>query len=138
MRKDDILNMATWQNSHELRLKCFPPVLKKSVDVYIFTQDEDRISDRSVQIVNNLLGLSVQHLKTIKEYLWEDCKLNCELTNYGFDVPEGKTVQEVNHEEFGVLNAEDAYEKSNLEYLLIPEVMIEVTDRNGGFSHGST
>jgi hypothetical protein len=121
MTKDDILNMTTWRDSHEIRLKCFPPVFEKSVDVHILTKDKDRISDRSVQIVNDLLGLSVQHLKTIKNYLWEDCKLNCEVSDYGFDVPEGKTEQEVNHEEFGVFNGEDAYEKSNLEYLLISE-----------------
>jgi hypothetical protein len=121
MTKDDILNIAVWRNLHELEFKCFVTVFEKSVNVQILTKKQDRISDSSVQIVNDLLGLSVQHLETIKNYLWKDCKLSCEVSDYGFDVPEGKTVQDVNHEEFGVFNGEDAYEKSNLEYLLISE-----------------
>jgi hypothetical protein len=121
MTKDDILNIATWRDSGELRLECFPPVFEQSVNVHILTKDKDHISDRSVRIVNDLLELSVQHFETIKNYLWEDCQLSCEVTDYGFDVPEGKTEQEVNHEEFGVFNGEDAYKKSRLEYLLIIE-----------------
>jgi hypothetical protein len=121
MTEDDILNIATWRDSSEIRLKCFSPVLEQSVDIHILTKDEDRISNRSVRIVNDLLELSIQHFETMRNYLWEDCKLNCDVTDYGFDVPEGKTEQDVNHEEFGVFNAEDAYEKSSLKYLLIIE-----------------
>jgi hypothetical protein len=132
MTEDDILNIATWQNSHELELKCIVPIFEKSVTVQILTKDPDRISESSVQIVNDLLELSEQHLETIKNYLWEDCKLNCEVSDYGFDVPEGKTLQEANHEEFGVFNGKDAYEKSNLEYLIISENDRDIYTNNYG------
>jgi hypothetical protein len=132
MTKDDILNIAIWQSSYELELKCFVPVFEKSVTVQILTKDPDRISESSVQIVNDLLGLSEQHLETIENYLWEDCKINCEVSDYGFDVPEGKTLQEANHEEFGVFNGEDAYEKSNLEYLIISENDRDIYTNNYG------
>jgi hypothetical protein len=133
MTKDDIRNLATWRNSYELELKCFPPVFDKSVNVQILTKEQDHISDRSVQIINDLLGLSVQDLEIIKDYLWEDCKLNCEISNYGFDIPAGKTEQEVNHEEFGVLNREDAYAKSDLKYLLVCEDDQDTYTNNYGF-----
>jgi hypothetical protein len=132
MTKDDILNISVWRNSDELEFKCFVPVFEKSVSVQILTKDKECISDSSVQIVNNLLGLSAQHLEIIKNYLWEDCKLNCDVSDYGFDVPEGKTEQEVNHEEFGVFNGEDAYEKSDLQYLLISEADRDVYTNNYG------
>ncbi len=132
MTKDDILNIAVWRNSDELEFKCFVPVFEKSVNVQILTKDKECISDSSVQIVNNLLGLSAQQLETIKNYLWEDCKLNCEISDYGFDVPEGKTEQEVNHKEFGVFNGEDAYEKSDLQYLLISEADRDVYTNHYG------
>jgi hypothetical protein len=121
MTKEDILNIATWRNSDELRLECFLPVFEKSVNIHILTKNEHSISDRSVRIVNDLLGLSRQHLEIIKNYLWEDCKFCCDVTDYGSNVSEEKTDQEVNLEEFGVFNKEDAYGKSYLEYLLISE-----------------
>jgi hypothetical protein len=63
MTKDDILNIAVWQSSHELEFQCFVTVFDKSVKVQILTKKPDDISDNSVQIVNDLLGLSAQHLE---------------------------------------------------------------------------
>lgn len=132
MTKDDILNIAKWRNSDELEFECFAPVFKKGVNIHILTNSKHSISDRSVRIVNDLLSLSQQHLETIKNYIWEDCKFCCDVTDYGFDVPEGKTGQQVNLEEFGVFDRDDAFEKSHLKYLLISENDQEDYNNNYG------
>lgn len=121
MIKEEILKLVTWRDSKEARFECFSPMFEKNVDVYILTNNDHTIADRSFQIVNDFLTISHQHIEKIKNFLWEDCKLNCEATSYGFDVPDGKDEVEVNHEEFGVFNGADALAKSTLKYLLISE-----------------
>jgi hypothetical protein len=121
MIKEEVLKIVTWRDSTEARFECFSPMLGQNVDVHILTTLDRRVSDRSIQIINDFLNISHQHLDTIKNFLWEDCKLNCESSSYGFDVPDGKDEAEVNHEEFGVFNGEDALTKSTFLYLLIGE-----------------
>ncbi len=87
----------------------------------MLTNTAYRASDRSVQIINDFLALTPQQLETIKPFLWDDCRLCCQASSYGFDVPDGQEETQVNHREFGVHNPDDAFNKSTLKYLLIAE-----------------
>lgn len=118
MTREEILAIATWRNSDEAEFECFLPVFGGKVEMHILTKNKQAISDRSVHVVNDFIALSSQHLNTIKAFLWEDCKANCEDSSYGFEVPDGKSEIEVNHQEFGVFNGEDAYQKSSLSFLV--------------------
>ena len=121
MNKQEVLNLATWRSENELRLLCYVPVFEKDIEIHLFSEKDNYISDRSVQTINDLIALSLAQFKRIKELLWDDCKLNCEVSSYGFDVPDNKSESEVNHENFSVFNPEDAYKKSTLIYLNISE-----------------
>jgi hypothetical protein len=121
LTQGDILQRITWRDSREARCEFFSPVLERTIKVHVLTRADERISDRSIQIINDFLGLSHTHLDTIKQYLWDNCKLNCESSSYGFDVPDGADEGQINHQEFGVFNQDDALEKSTLKYLLISE-----------------
>lgn len=121
MTKEEILKLVAWHDSQEARFECFSPIFEKNAGIHILTNTDHSISDRSFRTVNDFLNLNHKHIELIQNFLWEDCKLNCELTSYGFDVPDGKDEVGVNHEEFGVFNGEDALAKSTFIYLLISE-----------------
>jgi hypothetical protein len=121
MTKKEILARVTWRSSTEARFECFSPLFGKNSEVHVLTASDSRISERSFHTINDFLGLSDVHLEGIKQLLWEDCKLNCEISSYGFDVPDGSDEVQINHQAFGVFNGNDALEKSALRYLLISE-----------------
>lgn len=121
MKNNEIIKKFTWRDSAEARLEYFSPLFGKNIEVRVITINNDCISDRSLQVVNDFLDLSHLHLEKIKQFLWEDCKLCCDVTSYGFEVPDGKDEVQINHQEFGVFNGDDALEKSTLKYLLVLE-----------------
>ncbi|ABC28317.1 hypothetical protein HCH_01457 [Hahella chejuensis KCTC 2396] len=123
MNRSEILNSISWKEEEEWfgTAQVVVPVLGGKIEIQFLVENERDISDRSVRIVNELLQLDESHLIKIKHFLWEDCKLYCEATGYGFDVSEGKNETEVNHREFGVFNETDAYRTSNLLYVMICE-----------------
>jgi hypothetical protein len=121
MTNEEILKQVVWRDSKEARLQCFSPMLGISVEVDVLTNHEMRISERSFQVIRDFLGLSLEQLEKIKQFLWEDCKLCCEVSSYGFDVPDGKDEVQTNHDEFGVHSPDDALRRSSLDCLLIVE-----------------
>jgi hypothetical protein len=104
-----------------------------SVEVQVLTNNEVRISERSFQIISDFLELSLEQLEKIKQFLWEDCKLCCDVTSYGFDVPGGKDEVQTNHDEFGVHSPDDALRQSSLHCLLIMESDQESCPSNYGY-----
>ena len=135
MTKEEILKLITWQDSTKAEFECFSPMLGKNVEIKIRTNNDYNISDRSFQIINDFLALAPQDIEIIKNFLWEDCKQACDASDYGFDVPDGKNITEVNHEEFGVFNGEDALAKSFFDGLLIIEGDQDEYANNYGFLH---
>jgi hypothetical protein len=132
MIRKELLTRVTWRDSAEARLEYFSPLFGKNSDIHILTITDGSISERSFQIIEDFLGLSDLHLEKIKQFLWEDCKLNCEISSYGFDVPDGRNEVQINHEEFGVQTGDDALKKSTLKYLLISEYDQESYPNNYG------
>jgi hypothetical protein len=132
MTKNEILTRVTWRDSTEARFECFSSLLGKNSEVHILTINDHSISERSFQVIHDFIDLSDVHLERMKQFLWEDCKLNCEISSYGFDVPDGRDEVQINHQEFGVFNGDDALEKSTLSYLLISEYDQENYSNNYG------
>ena len=116
-----MLAHVTWRDSTEARLECFSPLFRKNTEIHILTMNEETISERSIKNIDDFLALSDVDLEKMRQFLFEDCKFNCENSSYGFDVPEGADEAKINHEEFGVLNGHNALEKSTMKYLLISE-----------------
>lgn len=114
MTREELYRLVTWRDANEVDFECFLPAFAKTVKAEIFTSTPQEISDRSIQIVNDFIGLTHEHLALIKNLLWEDCQSCCEDMSWGVDVVEGKTETEANHEYLGVFNEEDAYQKSSL------------------------
>lgn len=121
MTNEEILKHLVWRDANEARLVCFSSVLGCKVDVHVLTENEERISPRSLQVIHDFLGLSLDQFEKIKQFLWQDCKLCCDVTSYGFHVPDDSDEVQVNHDEFGVHGPDDAFEKSSLKYLLVAE-----------------
>lgn len=123
MDKSEILGSISWKEGEEWfgAANVVVPVLGGEIEIHFLVENERAISDRSVKIVNDLLQLDASHVAKIKHFLWENCKLCCEVASYGFEVNEGEDETEVNHRGFGVFNGEDAYRKSSLRYVSIHE-----------------
>jgi hypothetical protein len=121
MNNDEISKQLVWRDSWEARVTFFSPLFGVDVEIEILSTQGECISGRSLRVINDFLELTPAQLGKIKHYLWEDCKLNCEVSSYGFDVPDDKDESQVNHEEFGVHNPDDAFEKSSPPRLLIIE-----------------
>lgn len=133
MTHEQIIQKLVWRHSNEAKLVCFSPLFATDVEIKILTTQEDRISDRSLRVIHDFLALSSGELEKIKQFLWEDCKLNCDVSSFGFDVPEGKTETQANHDEFGVHNGDDALRKS-----VPPSLAIYENDQatyKGNFGH---
>lgn len=111
---EEILKFTTWINNEEAVLECFSPLIEKNVKIKIYTNEKHKISNRSIDIVNQFIRLSPPELCTIKKFLWEDCQFCCANISWGVYVPEGKSETEANHEDLGVFNEQDALEKSSL------------------------
>jgi hypothetical protein len=133
MINDEISKQLVWRDSREARVTCFSPLFGVNVEIEILSTQGERISARSLRVINDFLELTPAQLEKIKHYLWEDCKLNCEVSSYGFDVPDDKEETQVNHEEFGVHNPDDAFEKSSPPDLLIIED--DQISYEGNFGH---
>jgi hypothetical protein len=133
MTKEDIIKLFKWrdEDQNEANMECFLPSFDQTANLHIMVNNAGKISERTVTIVNDFIGLSQQHLATIKNYLWEDCQFYCDGLSYGFDVPEGMTETEANHATFGVYNGEDAYRKSNLSLSIIEVNEDEYTSNFG-------
>ncbi len=123
MTKDEILEACTWKPGEEW-LGTFPlpvPLFGREVELQLLVEDDRQISDRTAAIVNEIQKLNGADLNAIKDYLWESCQSCCEDISYGVDIREGQSETEANHEAFQVFNREDAYNKSNLLYVMIHE-----------------
>lgn len=135
MTNDQITQKLVWRDSNEARLLCFSPLFATDIKIEILTNHEGAVSDRTLRVIHDFLALSSNELEKIKQFLWEDCKLNCDLSSYGFDVPEGKTETQANHDEFGVHNGDDALRKSVPPSLSIYESDQETYKGNFGHLH---
>jgi hypothetical protein len=133
MTKEDIIKLLKWrdEDQYEANMECFLPNFNRTVKLHIIVNNAGKISDRTVAIVNDFIGLTQQHLAIIKNYLWQDCQLCCDCSSYGFDVPEGMTETEANHAAFGVYTGENAYQKSNLSLSIIEANEDEYTSNFG-------
>jgi hypothetical protein len=121
MTNKEILELLVWRDSNEARFERFSPLLGLNAEIQILTATEHRIAERSFRIVNDFLGLRPAQLEAIKKFLWDDCKLCCAMTSYGFDIADDQDETETNHREFRVHGPDDVLKASTLKYLLIIE-----------------
>lgn len=121
MTNHEIREKMVWRDANEARLECFSQLFGQKVEVRVLTTGSERLADRSVATINDFLALTQPHFDQIQQLLWQDCQQCCNLTSYGFDVPDGPDEAQINQQEFGVHNPDDAWQKSTLVYLLVIE-----------------
>lgn len=133
MTKDEMLKLCVWKERAGWFVKfvCHSPLFEREVEIHLLVENDHKISDRTVLIVNDFLSLKTDDLAVIKRFLWEGCQECCKSSSYGFEVREGQNETEANHEGFGVFNEEDAYAKSHLMYLQICEEDQELKSNYG-------
>jgi hypothetical protein len=125
MTKDEIHRAVVWRDTYEARAQIFSPAFDQTVEVSIYTAAAETISDRSIHIINDFIALTDQHLNAVKSFLWQDCQSCCNSLSWGVLVPAGKTEAEANHEDLGVLNADDAYVKASLKLKIYEDAQKE-------------
>lgn len=114
-----------WRTNDEANISLFSLIFDKMVNVKIYVAQPNRISERSLAVINDFLCLDQQSLEIIKGFLWEDCQFCCENISWGVDVPEGKTEAEANHDDLGIHNSNDALNKSTLKLTIDENEMLE-------------
>jgi hypothetical protein len=131
MTKDDIDRAVVWRDTYQARVQVFSPAFNQMVEVSFHTEVAETVSGRSIQIVNDFIALTEQDLSKIKNFLWQDCQACCESLSWGVFVPAGKTEAQANHEDIGVLSAEDAYSKASLSLNVYEDVQKEYDSNYG-------
>ena len=111
------------------------PNIRKTLHLPKEEEEEFFPAIKRVDLQKKTGATAATDIEIIKNFLWEDCKQACDASDYGFDVPDGKNITEVNHEEFGVFNGEDALAKSFFDGLLIIEGDQDEYANNYGFLH---
>jgi len=123
MSKEELLQACHWDEYNGAKLEVYSEMFGRNIEVR-FMPDFDSgrmITDRMVAVMNDFLALTRADLATVKQYLWEDCLRDFEEIDYGVEVADGETHLEANQRDFGIRNAEEAYAKSSLTQLSIPE-----------------
>ena len=124
MTREEILLNSIWTSG---KLTVFSPFFEQEVRLELFTSEYNLknthqiISEQFVQMVNDFLTLSEEYKPLMKDLLYQHCKECCEAISYGFEVLEGETETTANLRNFGINTAESAFEKSNLDHVVIEE-----------------
>ncbi len=106
LTKTEILDHAVW-DEFVFEMQMYSSFFDKKITVQFFTKDEqEHLSDKMVDSLNDFLNLTETDRNTIKEFLWKDCQDSFEDTDYGAE--EGQT----NYDYFNIHNLEDAHKKS--------------------------
>ncbi|MFE8595516.1 DUF6985 domain-containing protein [Archangium violaceum] len=129
MNKEEILQGCRWDDLGWARIEVYSEMFGRNIEVRLMPDIDSgpRLTDRMVAVLNDFLVLTREDLETVKQYLWEDCLRDFEDIDYGVAVAAGETLSQANQREFGIRNAEEAYARSSLKRLSIPE---EPTLRN--------
>jgi hypothetical protein len=133
MTPDDIARIAAWREPDEARFPLFVPVFGQAVEFRVCTKVPGEISARGHATIRDVVALRPDALARIKALIWENCVLCCEGSSYGFDVPEGRSETEANFANFGVHDAQSAYEQCSPPIVSIYE--IDHADYAGNYAH---
>ncbi|GAB3838829.1 DUF6985 domain-containing protein [Hymenobacter jeollabukensis] len=133
MTQAEILKHCQWDDLDFATLAVDSALLGQSVTVrFMPAFDSGRvITEQMVAVLNDFLALTPAELPRVKQLLWDDCQSDFDNIDYGVQPGEGEIYQQVNRREFGIYNAEDAYAKSNLQHLSIPEEELGLRHRYG-------
>lgn len=131
MNKEEILNKTTWDYYEMGNCPIFVNLFGREIS-FIFFQDhklKPSITDKMVEIVNEVLALNKSGLSIIKEMLWEECNFAFTVADYGFVPKENETHLEAHLNGFGILSKEDAYSKSKIKEIHIAQENDELNGR---------
>lgn len=107
---DTILSAMLWNESSEKGTATITSSLfSKSVTFTFYTNNPLRITSKMRENIAGYLQFKDKHVEKIKDLLWENCLFCCDITDYGFEKAEGKTIQESNLQNFSINSKEDAY-----------------------------
>ncbi|CAH8282722.1 hypothetical protein EV196_101577 [Mariniflexile fucanivorans] len=124
MTREEILINSIWTSG---KMNVHSKFFKKEVRLDLFTSDynlkntDKIISEKFVKAVNDFLNLPVESKSLMKILLYKHCIECCENTSYGFEVLDGETESQANLREFGITDEESAFEKSNIDHVVIDE-----------------
>lgn len=124
MTRDEILINSIWTNG---KLLAYSEFFQKEVRMELLTSDynlentNEIISEKFTQSINDFLALSEQHKPLMRSLLYKHCLECCESTSYGFEALANETEEAVNLREFGVHDEASAFEKANLDCVIIEE-----------------
>lgn len=124
MTREEILINSIWTSG---KMKVYSPFFKKEIRIDLFTSDyslkhtERIMSENFVQAVNDFLNLPNDSQALMKQLLYKHCINCCENISYGFTVLAGETETQANLREFGVNGQAAAFEKSNIDHVVIDE-----------------
>lgn len=123
MTKQDLEKIITWDENGIGRCKIFVPFLQKEIEFEVFSgiYENPKISDFMLQTIEDVLALSENSIEIIKNLLWEDCNFSFAITDYGNQPQKGETYKQVNFKEFQIHSKQDAFDKSILKTIQIPE-----------------
>ena len=116
MGLDEIAGQTKWDETELGHLALFVPMLGAHLPFVLFLAPgaEAKVTDKMAAIINETLDLGAADLQRVKELLWEEANFAFWVADYGVEAQPGETALQAHLREFGIRNAEDAFEKSSV------------------------
>ncbi len=124
MTREEILINTIWTVG---KLMVYSPFFNREIRISLITSEYNLnhtktiLSDKFVQAINDFLQLSEVEKPLMQKLIFQHCQDCCKSISYGFDVQEGENETAANLRAFGITNEIDAFQKSNLDHILIRE-----------------
>lgn len=131
MTKEEIHNKTTWDDYEMGNCPIFVNLFDREIP-FLFFQDhkpKPSITDKMVEIVNEVLELNQSERSILKEMLWEECNFAFTVADYGFEPKGDETHLEAHLTGFGIFSKEDAYLKSEIKEIHIAQENDELCGR---------
>jgi hypothetical protein len=114
MTRAELNTVVHWKESGLGYLTLFVPLLSQEIDFLLFPEEDaaSEVTNKTTEIINDVLALGPDNLGRIKELLWEECNFAFQVADYGVELEEGETSLEAHLREFKISGPDDAFDRS--------------------------
>jgi hypothetical protein len=126
MTKSQLNALVRWTESGLGSLTLFVPLLSQEMDVVLFLEDDAalEVTDKTTEIINDVLALGPDDRGRVKELLWEECNFAFQVADYGVALAAGETSLEAHLREFKISGPDDAFDRSTFREIHIADEFV--------------
>ncbi|WP_420138366.1 hypothetical protein [Sphingomonas sp.] len=123
MLAGDIEDMVQWDANDLGEVTLHVPLFAEALPFVLFPADgaQPDVTEKMAATIGDILALSPEHLRQVKDMLWDEANFAFQVADYGVEPEEGETSLEAHLREFGITNPEEAYAKSRIKAIHVAD-----------------